>query len=145
MGAEIAANYNLSSGKLVSSPRAVSSLQEKAALFRATGAVAVDMESWAIAQIAVEHSLPFIAVRVIVDGAQDALPMAVTAAADAQGQLHPWRLVRALARTPADLGALVRLARRYRVANRSLAMMGRAGSLARSAATFPLTDSSSRP
>jgi len=117
-------------GKLLTSPKAVGSLADKAALFRETHAAAVDMESLSIAERARAHQLPFIAVRVIVDSADDALPRTVTTAADSEGHLQVWRLVGALARTPADLAPLIRLARRYRTASRSLAAVARAGSLA---------------
>ena len=117
-------------GRLLTSSRAIGSLADKATLFRQTGAAAVDMESLAIAEIAQTHQLPFIAVRVIVDSAGDALPRAVTAAADSEGHLQVWRLMGALLRTPADLGPLLRLAQRYRAANRSLAAVARVGSLA---------------
>jgi len=118
-------------GRLLTSPKAIGSLADKATLFRQTGAAAVDMESLAIAEIAHTHQLPFIAIRVIVDSAEDALPRAVTAAADSEGQLQVWRLMGALARAPADLAPLIRLAQRYRAANRSLAAIARVGSLAR--------------
>jgi adenosylhomocysteine nucleosidase len=117
-------------GRLLTSPRAVGSLADKATLFRETGAAAVDMESFAIAEIARTHQLPFIAVRVIVDSAADSLPRAVTAAADGEGHLQIWRLMGALVRAPGDLGSLIRLAQRYRAANRSLAAVARAVSLA---------------
>ena len=117
-------------GRLATSPKAVGSLADKAALFRQTGAAAVDMESLAIAETADAHQLPFIAVRVIVDSAGDALPRAVTAAADSEGHLQIWRLMGALVRAPADLAPLLRLAHRYRAANRSLAAVARVGSLA---------------
>lgn len=118
-------------GRLLTSSKAIGSLADKAMLFRQTGAAAVDMESLAIAEIAHTYQLPFIAVRVIVDSAEDALPRAVTAAADSEGQLQVWRLMGELARAPADLAPLIRLAQRYRVANRSLAAIARVGSLAR--------------
>jgi adenosylhomocysteine nucleosidase len=117
-------------GRLLTSPKAIGSPADKAKVFRETGAVAVDMESLAIAEAAHSRQLPFLAVRVIVDSAADALPRAVTAAADSEGQLRVWRLMGALARAPADLGSLIRLARRYRAANRSLAAVARVGSLA---------------
>ena len=88
----------------------------------------------AIAQIAATQGLPFIAVRVIVDTAQDALPAAVTAASRS-GELQIWRLIAALALAPTELSALFRLAQRYRAARRSLAAIARAGSLAQFA--FP--------
>jgi adenosylhomocysteine nucleosidase len=117
-------------GRLLTSARAIGTSADKAELFRETRALAVDMESLAIAETALAHQLPFIAVRVIVDGATDSLPRAVTAAADSEGHLQVWRLMAALARTPADLAPLLRLAQRYRAANRSLAAVARVGSLA---------------
>lgn len=127
LGAAVSAHRPVKEGRLLTSARAVGSLADKAALFRATGAVAVDMESSAVAEVAQFHQLPFIAVRVIVDGAADALPRAVTAAADHEGHLQIWRLLGALARTPGELGPLLRLAGRYRAANRSLAAVARVG------------------
>jgi adenosylhomocysteine nucleosidase len=93
----------------------------------------VDMESLAVAQVARVHGLPFIAIRVIVDSAADNLPRAVAAAADQSGQLSIWRLLGALARTPADLAPLMRLGSRYRAASRSLNAVAAAGSWARQA------------
>ena len=130
LGSALSAQRPLVQGRLLTSAKAVGSLAEKATLFREKGAVAVDMESLAIAEVAQTRGLPFIAVRVIVDSASDALPQAVTAAADSEGHLQVWRLMGALARAPADLAPLIRLARRYRAANRSLAAVARVGSLA---------------
>jgi adenosylhomocysteine nucleosidase len=126
----LAAHRPVAHGKLLTSPRAIGSVADKAALFRETGAAAVDMESVSVAKVAQARELPFIAVRVIVDSAGDALPQAVMAAADSEGRLHMWRLIGALARAPGDLAPLMRLARRYRAASRSLAAVARAGSLA---------------
>jgi adenosylhomocysteine nucleosidase len=128
-------------GKLVTSARAVGSVADKAALFRETGAAAVDMESLAVAEVAVARHVPFVAVRVIVDSAGDVLPKSVMSAADAAGHLRLWRLLAALALAPADLPALIRLARRYREAGRSLAAVAAAGSLTPSA--FPRVEHTS--
>jgi hypothetical protein len=92
------------------------------------------MESLAVASIGASHNLPFIAVRVVVDTAADVLPPAVVAAGR-KGQLQIWRLIGGLVLAPAELGPLVRLAQRYRIARRSLAAVARAGSPARLA--FP--------
>jgi adenosylhomocysteine nucleosidase len=126
----VAAFAPVRSGKLVTRSRAIGSVADKAELFRATGAAAVDMESAAVGEVAERHQLPFIAVRVIVDSAADVLPRAVTAAADGEGHLQIWRLIGALALAPNELAPLIRLARRYRAANRSLATIARTGSLA---------------
>jgi adenosylhomocysteine nucleosidase len=108
---------------LLTSVRAIETPREKAAAFRDTGAAAVDMESAAVAEVAAAHSLPFIAVRVIVDTAGDALPPSVIAASRA-GRVEMGRLIAALVATPREVAALIRLARRYRTAMRALALVG---------------------
>jgi adenosylhomocysteine nucleosidase len=120
-------------GSLLSSGRAIGSIADKAALHLATGAVAVDMESLAVAQAAAARQLPFIAVRVIVDTAADAVPRAAMAAADGAGHVRLGRLIAALLRAPAELAPLIRLGRCYRAASRSLALVARSGCLGRGA------------
>jgi len=61
-------------GKLLTSPQAILSIADKAAAFHRDRCAAVDMESLAVAEVARSHELPFIAVRVIVDTADDILP-----------------------------------------------------------------------
>jgi adenosylhomocysteine nucleosidase len=112
-------------GTLLSSLDLIDSVADKAAVFRETGAVAVDMESVGVAEVAEALGLPFVAVRVIVDTAVDALPRAVRAASRA-GQVSLRRLVGEIALAPLDLVALIRLARRYRAATRSLAAVASA-------------------
>ena len=128
--AAVAVHAPVRGGKLLTSAKAVGSVADKSALFQSTGAVAVDMESAAVAEIAEQQGVPFLAVRVVVDSAADVLPRAVTAAADNEGHLQIWRLIGALALAPNELAPLIRLARRYRAANRSLAAIARSGSLA---------------
>lgn len=125
----LAAQRPVVCGKLLSSSHAIESIADKAATFCATGALAVDMESFAVAALAARHALPFIAVRVIVDTAHDVLPRAMVAGMRS-GQVRVWRLIGALARAPQEFAALLPLVRRYRAAMRSLAIVARAGSLA---------------
>jgi adenosylhomocysteine nucleosidase len=120
----------LTGGTLLTSDAAISSVAAKAALFRATGAAAVDMESLYIAQVALAHGLPFIAIRVLIDTAGDAVPDAVRAAADAGGQVRLGRLLGQVLRRPRDVWALARLTRGYRAANRALAEVARSAALA---------------
>ncbi len=110
-------------GRLLSGTPVIASVAEKSALFAATGALAVDMESAAVAAETCARRLPFIAVRVVVDRAGDALPRSVGVAADGDGRLRLWRLLGALALAPADLLLLPGLARRYRAASRGLAAL----------------------
>ena len=110
-------------GNLLTSTHAIETPADKAAAFRATGAAAVDMESAAVAAIAAQHNVPFIAVRVIVDTAADMLPRAVVAASKA-GRVRLARLIGGLILAPREIGSLVRLAQRYRIAMRSLRVIG---------------------
>lgn len=110
-------------GNLLTSTHAIDTPAAKAAAFRSTGASAVDMESAAVAEIAAEHNLPFIAVRVIVDTAADALPCAVVAASRA-GRVQFGRLIGGLILAPGQTAAMLRLAQRYRIAMRSLRAIG---------------------
>lgn len=119
-------------GKLLTSARPISHPDAKAAAWRSSRAAAVDMESAAIAQVAGQAGLPFIALRVIVDTASDELPAAVVAASGG-GQLRIGALLAGLLRAPGDVGALVRLSARYRIARRVLATVSGPDSVARSA------------
>ena len=72
--------------------------------------------------------MPFIAVRVIVDTARDGIPQAVAGASRA-GKLRIGRLILGLMRSPLEIASLLRLARRYRVALRSLRAVAALGKL----------------
>jgi hopanoid-associated phosphorylase len=116
-------------GVLLTSATAIDGVADKAAAFRDTGAAAVDMESLGVAEAAAALGLPFIAVRVIIDTAADALPPAVLAASRA-GHVSITRLIGGLAAAPWELLAMIRLAQRYRAATRALQAVARAGVLA---------------
>jgi adenosylhomocysteine nucleosidase len=120
LGATNAAERPVFVGALLSSAQPIDTVEIKAAAFMATGSVAVDMESLAVAEVAVARGLPFIAVRVIVDTATDVLPRAVVAASEG-GQVRIGRLLGELALAPVECLAIIRLARRYRVATRAMA------------------------
>lgn len=120
MSDAVARLRRVAAGNLLTSTAVIDTVADKAAAFRDTGAVAADMESFAIAEVAASHGMPFIAVRVIVDTAEDVLPAAVVTA-NVQGRVSIGRLLRGLAAAPTDVVALLRLLRRYRAASQSLA------------------------
>ena len=115
----MAARRRVARGNLLTSATPLASTAAKAAAHRDTGAVAVDMESSAVAKTARNHGLPFIAVRAIVDTAADEVPRAVSAASES-GQVRIGRLFLGLMRSPVDLVPFLRLAKRYRNAIGSL-------------------------
>ena len=128
VGQALASSAPMVAGKLLSSPKALTAVRDKALIFQATGAAAVDMESMAVARAAASCALPFLAVRVIVDTAYDALPPALIEATDA-GQLRVGRLIGWLACAPTNIVSLMRLARRYQIASRALRVAGAIPSL----------------
>ena len=83
------------------------------------------------------RNLPFIAVRVVVDTATDSVPACV-AEASGSGRVRIGRLLAGLLKSPGDIGALVRLTRRYRTAMRSLEMIARIATLVPPAAAAGL-------
>jgi adenosylhomocysteine nucleosidase len=129
LAASIASYQPVASGALLTRARPLAGIAEKAAARSETGAIAVDMESSAVAEVAAATHVPFMAVRVIVDTAREAIPAAVTAAAES-GEVRIAQLLAALARSPRDLAAVVRLARGYRAAARSLRAVAELGRLA---------------
>jgi hypothetical protein len=127
----LSAHQVVCGGRLLGCREPLGSTAAKALAFRQTGAVAVDMESFAIAEVAAAERVPFLAVRAIVDTAQDAVPeVALSATRPGQAGLDSARVLAALARTPGQLPALIRLGRRYRTASRALAAVVESGALA---------------
>jgi len=132
VSAAIAANHVVSCGRLLTCREPLGSTAAKALAFSQTGAVATDMESSAVAEVASAERVAFLVVRAIVDTAQDALPeVALNATSIGEDRLRLGRLLATLARTPGELPALIRLARRYRSANRALSAVADSGVLTR--------------
>ncbi len=115
----------IASGRTLTCLQPRTSVSGKREAFRRTGAVAVDTESYAVAQVAAARRLPFLAVRVIVDTAHDEVPGALVETADAEGRIGARRLLLAILSDSAGIGALLRLSRRYRSARRSLRTVAR--------------------
>jgi hopanoid-associated phosphorylase len=97
-------------GALYGSPGPVTNPRAKAALYRTTGAIAVDMESHTVGDAAAAHGLPMAAIRVITDPAARALPPSVLAALRPNGAVDIAALVWSLLQRPCDLPCLMRLA-----------------------------------
>ncbi len=114
-------------GSLLGTTAVVSEPEEKAALNLEHGTIAVDTESHHVAEAAAGAGRPFAALRVIVDAQQYRLPAAALAAYDADGRLRPSALAMEILRRPAELPAMLGLARRSRIALSSLGRIGRRG------------------
>lgn len=92
----------------------------KQSLGRRTGAAVVDMESHAVARIASERGLPFLAVRAVADPCHRQVPEWLPAILKADGSADLTRLAFGLLRRPWDVAPLVRLGFEYRCALRAL-------------------------
>jgi hopanoid-associated phosphorylase len=97
-----------SKGLLLGLDSIVATAGEKAALHRATGAQAVDMESHIAARIARRHRLPFVAARVVCDAAGKTLPPAARVGMRADGRMDLLAVIRSLLAEPRQIPALIR-------------------------------------
>ncbi|HZV20311.1 MAG TPA: phosphorylase [Hyphomicrobiales bacterium] len=93
---------------------------EKEALWSATGAGTVDMESSAAAEVAAHHKLPFAALRVVLDPAHRPIPLSAIAGARADGKTDGTAVLRSLMRRPQDFRGVLRLANDTRIATQAL-------------------------
>jgi hopanoid-associated phosphorylase len=83
----------------------------KAELHRATGALAVDMESHVVARVAQAHRIPFAALRTIADAANSQLPPLVASALNEDGSVNVGAVLSGLIARPQDTLSLIRTAR----------------------------------
>jgi adenosylhomocysteine nucleosidase len=114
--APLASEFATSFGDLLTVSAALGSPAAKAAAATALAAVAVDMESAAIAAVATRARVPFVALRVVVDAQGDALPVGAEKWIDERGNTRGAAALGAVVR-PGEWQALWRLAQRYRRAN----------------------------
>src|SRR6202041_1415417 len=84
---------------------------QKSALYRATQIGAVDLESGAVARAARAHGLPFAVLRAIADPATRTLPPAALVKLKPSGAIDLPRILRSVLANPAQIPALIGLAR----------------------------------
>lgn len=113
------------SGPLYTSLHPVATANEKSNLHDEHGAVAVDMESAAIARAAQTGQAKFAAIRCIVDPAGFDLPAAVGRAMGADGGLRVGAMLRHLIQHPGEIRHMLKLAVWYRAALDKLDRTGR--------------------
>jgi adenosylhomocysteine nucleosidase len=92
------------------SDRVVTEPADKRELHRTTGASIVDTESHVVARVAQENDLPFAVFRVVCDPAERPVAAAAHAALGSAGEIRVLDVLQSLARSPAQVGPLARLA-----------------------------------
>ncbi|RDS83257.1 purine and other phosphorylase-like protein, family 1 [Dyella psychrodurans] len=108
------------SGSLLTVHEPLLTTSAKTAAHRQHEALAVDMESAAVAAVANERNLPFVVLRAIVDEVGDTIPTALNHSVDAWGRPRALGLIAALCRHPALLAELPRLYSRMQRATLAL-------------------------
>ena len=106
---------------LLGAGRVAASAEAKRALRAATGAAGIDLESGAVARVATLAGRPFAVARAVCDAADQDLPPAALAALDTHGAIGLLRVAASVAAQPAQVSALVALARNAAAAHRRLA------------------------
>jgi adenosylhomocysteine nucleosidase len=114
-------------GPLLGSDAPVLGPADKAALFRDTGAVAVDMESHRLAEIAQDAGLPFLVVRAVADPATRAIPRWALKGVNGKGETRIGPILLALLLGPWRIPALTRLAKDSARASATLEAVGKTG------------------
>jgi adenosylhomocysteine nucleosidase len=110
---------------LAESGTVLRSSEEKRALVERTGAMAVDMESGAVARAAQGAHASFMAIRAIADSANMTIPESSLGAVDEFGELNVLRLLKELISRPFELFAIIRLGWNFRAAQVTLAKVAR--------------------
>lgn len=111
---------NLIHGMVYQSDQIVNSFTAKQKIFDQTHAIAIDMESATLAQVANNHNIPFVSLRVIVDTADMQIPEFILNAMDQHGNVNNKKIFYGLLQNPRKLLALVHLARNFYLARKAL-------------------------
>jgi adenosylhomocysteine nucleosidase len=107
-------------GKIMTTDEMILRAENKARIGRATGALAVDMETSAVAAVCGARKTDFLAVRCITDNVHEDLPHEFNDFF-VLGQLRPDRVFSSCARDPRVLGDLARLGYRAKHSGQKLA------------------------
>jgi adenosylhomocysteine nucleosidase len=114
------AGLTILEGPMLCSPVVLPGAAEKQAAYARTGAVAVEMESAAIARRAAAAGIPFMSVRVVLDPSAVTLQYAGRFVDPQSGALRPLALARHLVSHPKVVGDLVTMQRMVRAVQDSL-------------------------
>ena len=96
-------------GAIVSVSTAVTTPFDKAALYKNSHAIAVDVESFAVVQTALAHNLQALVIRAVLDPSDQALPQAALCGVNDKGETQIWPVIKGLMKRPQDLPDLLRL------------------------------------
>jgi adenosylhomocysteine nucleosidase len=134
LAARLGAAVPVTDGALAESLSVVVDVAAKQAIRQATGAVATDMESAALARVAQRQGVPFIAIRSIADSAAMRLPEPVCRALKPRGDVYLGKMLGYAFRDPAQFLELARLGRAF---GRAMATLRKVAAIAGPDIGFP--------
>lgn len=114
-------HLSVTGGSMVASPGVLTTAKAKLELGAATGACAVDMESFAIAEVAARAKVPFIAIRAITDPVEFSPPPVLLHAVQPEGSVKIMMLLMLLFQRRVSIDTLIRLGKEVRAARSTLA------------------------
>jgi adenosylhomocysteine nucleosidase len=123
----VAGGLDPGAGAMAGSERIVATAADKRALFEATGAQAVDMESYEVAVVVAAAGLPFLVIRALADPYDQVIPQVAREALRPDGRMRFQGLLGGLFRERGGAMALLGLARQ---SARGLLCLRRAAALA---------------
>lgn len=118
-------HLTIQSGGLAESKTLVASCSEKSRLRERTGAIAVDMESVAVAKVAKHYQMPFLAIRAIADPADMDLPKAISASLNTQGDVELSKLLLFILSHPVEIPGLIKLGLHFQAAKNTLKLVSK--------------------
>lgn len=107
-------------GSLLEYVKIISDPDEKRLLNENSQAIAVDMESAAIAKVAQKNNLVFLAIKAIADTSHQRIPQSVLKSLDTHGQINKRVLIKHALLHPFDCIALAQLGRQFSLAKKTL-------------------------
>ena len=116
----LSATLEIHVGSLAECHSIVANGKDKKHLHTQTGAVALDMESIAIAKVARQHKLPFLAIRAIADPVNMDLPKAINYSLNNEGDIVLGKLLLFVALHPTELPGLIKLGLHFNAAKNTL-------------------------
>ena len=105
---------------IADAPAILDTPDAKAAIFERIGAAAADMESAAVAQVAAEHELPFLVIRVVLDAAEISLPGGLGRVIDDAGRVRVSQLMIRTVSDPRDWSRWLGLVRYFLAARHAM-------------------------
>ena len=118
-------SLNPYTGSLVESSFIVADSEEKKVIYKQTRAIALDMESVAVARMAIQNNLSILVIRCIADPVSMNLPKAVSYALNDQGDIKLVKLLWFLLTHPTELPGLIKLGLHFNAAKNKLKLVAR--------------------